>query len=62
MKILQHPSCFEVVSDDGVIARQFEFDDNPSRRAVTGKMTRKRAFQEARTFAGKGHTIVPKPD
>jgi hypothetical protein len=59
MKIIQHRESFEVRSDDGSIVRQFSFDDNASRRAITGKMTRKQAFVAARTFAGKGHTIVP---
>jgi hypothetical protein len=59
MKILEHPESFEVRSDDGSIVRQFQFDDNASRRAITGKMTKKQAFVAARTFAGKGHTVVP---
>lgn len=59
MKIIQHPESFEVQSDDGSIVQQFPFDDNASRRAITGKMTKKQAFTAARTFAGKGHTIIP---
>jgi hypothetical protein len=57
MKIIEHRTLFEVHSDDGATVRQFHFDDNPSRRAISGKPNRKRALQEARTFAGKGHTI-----
>jgi hypothetical protein len=59
MKIIQHPESFEVRSDDGAIVRQFSFDDNASRRAISGKMTKKQAFVAAKTFAGKGHVIVP---
>lgn len=59
MKIIQLYDCFEVTSDDGAISKRFYFDENASRRAVTGKATKKRAFQEAKTFAGKGHTIEP---
>jgi hypothetical protein len=59
MKILQHPDAFEVVSDDGGITKKFWFDDNASRRAISGKMTKKQAFIAARTFAGKGHTVEP---
>lgn len=59
MKIIQHADCFEVVSADGSIVRQFSFDDNASRRAITRKMTKKQAFIAAKTFAGKGHTIEP---
>lgn len=59
MKIIQRPGCFEVRSDDGSITRQFAFDDNASRRAISGKMTKKQAFLAARTFAGKGHTVEP---
>ena len=62
MKIIQHPGSFEVQSDDGSIVRQFAFDDNASRRAITGKMTKKQAFVAARTFAGKGHTLVPRSE
>lgn len=57
MKIIQHQECFEVRSDDGSIVRQFAFDDNASRRAISGKMTKKQALQSAKTFAGKGHTF-----
>jgi hypothetical protein len=57
MKIIQHVDCFEVQSEDGTISKRFYFDDNASRRAISGKATRKRAYQEATTFAGKGHTI-----
>lgn len=59
MKIIQHPDAFEVRSDDGTVSKKFYFDENPSRRAIHGKPTKKRAFQEARTFAGKGHTVEP---
>ncbi len=60
MKIIQHPDAFEVVSDDGKISKKFYFDENPSRRAISGKATKKRAFLEAKTFAGKGHTVEPR--
>jgi hypothetical protein len=60
MKIIQHPGSFEVRSNDGAIVRQFPFDDNASRRAISGLMNRKQAFQAARTFAGKGHTVEPR--
>jgi hypothetical protein len=53
MKIIQHADCFEVRSEDGLIVRQFAFDDNARRRAISRRMTRKQAFQAARTFAGK---------
>jgi hypothetical protein len=56
MKIIEHPGHFEVTSD--TIVRQFFFDDNASRRAISGKPPRKRALQEAMTFAGPGHTIM----
>jgi hypothetical protein len=42
----------------GRIVRQFAFDDNASRRAINGKINKKQAFHSAKTFAGKGHTIV----
>lgn len=57
MKISEEHGRFEVTSDDGTITRQFFFDDNASRRAISGKPPRKRALQEAITFAGPGHTI-----
>jgi hypothetical protein len=37
MKIIEHAASFEVQSDDGSIVRQFPFDDNASRRAVSGR-------------------------
>jgi len=60
MKIIEHPASFEVTSDDGTIVRQFPFDDNASRRTISGMSTKKRALQEARTFAGKGAVLVPR--
>lgn len=54
MTITERDHLFEVKSDDGSIRKIFEFDDNPGRRAVSGKPNRKRALQEARAFAGKG--------
>lgn len=57
MKIIQRRESFDIEDDDGNVVRQFFFDDNASRRAVSGRMTRKRAFQEATTFAGKGHVV-----
>jgi hypothetical protein len=63
MKIIEHQASFEVISDDGSIVRQFGFDDNAGRRAITGnKMTKKQAFRAAKTFAGKGHTVVPRSE
>jgi hypothetical protein len=61
MKIIEHRESFEVKSDDGSIVRQFPFDDNASRRLISGMPTKKRALQEARTFAGKGAVLVPRP-
>jgi hypothetical protein len=60
MKIIEHRASFEVRSDDGSIVHQFPFDDNAGRRAVSGVPTKKRALQEARTFAGKGAVLVPR--
>jgi hypothetical protein len=60
MKIIEHAESFEIQSDDGSIVRQFPFDDNASRRSISGMPTKKRALQEARTFAGKGAKFVPR--
>jgi len=60
MKIIEHAASFEVQSDDGSIVPQFPFDNNASRRSVSGAATKKRALQEARTFAGKGAVLVPR--
>jgi len=60
MKIFEHRAPFEVQSDDGSIVRQFPFDDNASRRSISGMPTKKMALQEARTFAGKGAVFVPR--
>ena len=57
MKIIQHADRFEVRSEDGSIVRQFAFDDNARRRAISRRVTRKQAFQAARTFAGKSYTV-----
>jgi hypothetical protein len=60
MKIIEHPASFEGRSDDDAIVRQFPFDDHASRRAISGMPTKKRALQEARTFAGKGAVLLPR--
>jgi hypothetical protein len=39
MKIIEHRE-----SDDGSIVRQFPFDDNASRRSISGMATKKRAL------------------
>ena len=57
MKIIQHADCFEVRSERGSIVKRFPFDDNARRRAIPGRMTRKQAFQAAKTFAGKSYTV-----
>ena len=57
MKIIQHADCFEVRSERGLIVKRFPFDDNARRRAISGRMTRKQAFQAAKTFAGKSYTV-----
>ena len=57
MRIIQHPDCFEVRSEDGSIVTKFVFDDDARRRAISRRMTRKQAFQVARNFAGKRYTV-----
>ena len=57
MKIIQHANCFEVRSDYGTFVRRFPFDDNARRRATSKRMSRKQAFQAAKTFAGKSYTV-----
>jgi hypothetical protein len=54
MKIIQHPESFEVISDDGAIVKQFPFDDNASRRAISGQMTKKQAFVARQDLCGEG--------
>jgi len=57
MKIIQHADCFEVRSERGTFARRFPFDDNARRRAISRRMSRKQAFQAAKTLAGKSYTV-----
>jgi hypothetical protein len=57
MRIIQHPDCFEVRSEDGSVVGKFVFDDDARRRAISMRMTRKQAFQAARNFAGKRYTV-----
>ena len=57
MKIIQHADCFEVRSERGSIVKRFPFDDNSRQRAIPGRMTRKQAFQAAKTVAGKSYTV-----
>ena len=57
LRIIQHPESFEVRSEVGAIMRQFAFDDDTRRRATSGRMSRKQAFQAAKVFAGKGYTV-----
>jgi hypothetical protein len=56
-RFIQHPESFEVRSDEGAIVRQFPFDDDARRRAISGRMSRKQAFQAAKAFAGKSYTV-----
>jgi hypothetical protein len=57
MKIIQHANCFEVRSEHGTFVRRFPFDDNARRRTTSKRMSRKQAFQAAKTFAGKSYTV-----
>ena len=57
MKIIQHADCFEVRSERGSIVKRFPFDDSSRRRAISRRMTRKQAFQAAKTLAGKSYTV-----
>jgi hypothetical protein len=57
MKIIQHADCFEVRSGHGTFVRRFPFEDNARRRATSKRMSRKQAFQSAKTFAGKSYTV-----
>jgi hypothetical protein len=57
MKIIQHADCFEVRSDHGTFVRRFPFDDNARRQTPRKRMSRKQAFQAAKTFAGTSYTV-----
>src|ERR1700693_4793175 len=59
LKTIEHHESFEVRSDDGHTASQFPFDDNASRRAISGTVKRKQASQAARAFAGKRAVLLP---
>jgi hypothetical protein len=62
MKIIELPGSFEVRSNDGTPVNRFPFDDDPGRRAISVKPTRKRALREAKMFAGKDHTLEKAKD
>ena len=47
-QIIQHEESFEVRY--GAKRKFFYFDDNASRRAISGRMTSEKAFQAAREF------------
>jgi hypothetical protein len=49
--IVQHDESFEAVRADGS-AEFFYFDDNPRRRAITGRPSRESAFAAAQEFLG----------
>jgi hypothetical protein len=60
MKIIEHAASFEVQSD---MARSFGNSLSTTIRAVgryPACRQKKRALQEARTFAGKGAVLVPR--
>lgn len=59
MTITEHEDWFEVTANDGR-STKFWFDQNPSRRAISGKPNKKQALQDARAYAGKGYVMVPR--
>ncbi len=61
MTIIEHAESFDVRSADGQTVRRFPFDENTSRRAISGAMKRKQALQSARAFAGKGAVLIARP-
>jgi hypothetical protein len=50
VRIIPHEESFEVVYP-GRGSVWFYFDDNPSRRAISGRATREQAEANAKTFA-----------
>lgn len=51
IRLLRHEESFEVRFPDGRPSRYFYFDDDPSRRAVTGRKTSLEAEADAKAFA-----------
>jgi hypothetical protein len=51
MQIIKYRESFEVRSDDGQTAKQFPFDDNARRRAISGTMKPKQALHSSRPSA-----------
>ncbi|MEY9428155.1 hypothetical protein ABH975_003470 [Bradyrhizobium ottawaense] len=47
--ITQHEESFEAVRPDGSTAF-FYFDENPGRRAINGRLSKERAFEQAQAF------------
>jgi hypothetical protein len=51
IRLIRHDESFEVRYGDGKPSRYFYFDDDPSRRAVTGRVTHETAEEVAKEFA-----------
>lgn len=50
IRLIQHEASFEVRFPNGA-AKYFYFDENESRRAVTGRMTKESALEAAKDYA-----------
>jgi hypothetical protein len=52
MIVVEHPESYEVRRLDGKALKYFFFENDPARRDLMGRMTKKQAEQAARAFVG----------
>jgi hypothetical protein len=50
MEVVEHPQSYEVRDDDGRSIRHFYFKSELARVSLSGRMTKRRAEQQARAF------------
>lgn len=53
IRIIRHEESYEVRFSDGRNSEYFYYEEEPTRRNFTGRMTRKQAETAAKTFAGR---------
>lgn len=58
IRIRPHEESIEVVFPDGRPSKYFYFDDNPGRRAVSGRVTRDEAVAAAQEWARKEQALL----
>jgi hypothetical protein len=61
MEVVEHPQSYEVRDDDGRSIRHFYFKSEPASVSLAGRMTKRRAEQQAKAFVCSSTAALSNP-